>query len=110
MPFMLANVATINSTSAQVVIVGRAGADDTLALERVVAKKRLPACVQIALPEGGAGGDLVARLPWTTAMAMRDGRATAYFCREFVCQAPVTEPEALERQLNEIEGGRLVIL
>jgi uncharacterized protein YyaL (SSP411 family) len=110
MPFMLANVATINSTSAQVVIIGATGSADTMALERVVAKKRLPACVQITLPESGAAGELAARLPWTSAMGMLDGRATAYFCRDFVCQAPVTDPDALERQLNKIEGGGRVVL
>jgi uncharacterized protein len=30
----------------------------------------------------------------------RDGAATAYVCERFVCSAPVTEPEALERQLG----------
>lgn len=29
-----------------------------------------------------------------------DGKGTAYVCRRFVCQAPVTEPGALERQLK----------
>ncbi len=29
-----------------------------------------------------------------------DGRATAYVCRRFVCQQPVTDPGALARQLN----------
>jgi uncharacterized protein YyaL (SSP411 family) len=29
-----------------------------------------------------------------------DGCATAYVCRDFVCQAPVTKPEALHAQLQ----------
>jgi uncharacterized protein YyaL (SSP411 family) len=29
-----------------------------------------------------------------------DGRATAYVCVDFVCQRPVTEPEALRAQLE----------
>ena len=28
-----------------------------------------------------------------------EGRATAYVCEHFVCQLPVTEPEALAAQL-----------
>jgi uncharacterized protein len=28
-------------------------------------------------------------------MRMVDGRATAYVCRDFVCAAPATDPEAL---------------
>ncbi|KPK66901.1 MAG: thioredoxin [Gemmatimonas sp. SG8_38_2] len=30
-----------------------------------------------------------------------DGKGTAYVCRHFACQAPVTEPHALEAQLQE---------
>jgi hypothetical protein len=35
-------------------------------------------------------------------MSMRDGRPTAYVCREFACLAPVTNPEDLDTAL----GGR----
>lgn len=31
----------------------------------------------------------------------REGRPTAYVCRNFVCQQPVTTPEELEAQLND---------
>ena len=45
--------------------------------------------------------------PVSSEVPLLDGRAqlrdrpTAYVCRSFVCQVPVTEPEALEEQLRE---------
>jgi hypothetical protein len=32
-------------------------------------------------------------------MIARDGRATAYVCEEFSCQAPVSDPDALRKIL-----------
>jgi uncharacterized protein YyaL (SSP411 family) len=37
--------------------------------------------------------------PLTRARTTRDGRAAAYVCERFTCQAPVTDPEALEALL-----------
>jgi uncharacterized protein YyaL (SSP411 family) len=33
-------------------------------------------------------------------MSAIDGRATAYFCRDFACQAPTADPADLARQLS----------
>ena len=41
-------------------------------------------------------------LPWTSAMTMRDGRATAYVCRAFACEAPTTSHEDLSERLRAL--------
>ena len=33
-------------------------------------------------------------------MIAREGRATAYVCRDFSCQTPVVRPDELEAQLK----------
>ena len=38
---------------------------------------------------------IAAMLPWVGEMRMLGGQATAYVCRDFVCQAPLTDPAAL---------------
>jgi uncharacterized protein len=39
-------------------------------------------------------------MPFIGPMRAVDGRATAFVCRNFVCQAPVSTPEALGTQLE----------
>jgi uncharacterized protein YyaL (SSP411 family) len=43
-------------------------------------------------------------------MTMRDSRATAYVCQSFACQTPVTDPEALARQLDAATAPRIIHL
>jgi uncharacterized protein YyaL (SSP411 family) len=40
------------------------------------------------------------RVPLLVDRTPLDGHATAYVCRNFVCQMPVTEPDALAAQLK----------
>jgi uncharacterized protein YyaL (SSP411 family) len=40
-----------------------------------------------------------AAIPLLAGRAHVDGKPAAYVCENFACQLPVTEPEALERQL-----------
>jgi uncharacterized protein YyaL (SSP411 family) len=48
-----------------------------------------------------APGGLNAVLPWIAPLGMRDGAATAYVCRHFTCERPVTTPDALAALLPE---------
>ncbi|GAC1479181.1 MAG: thioredoxin domain-containing protein [Gemmatimonadaceae bacterium] len=72
------------------------GADDGLdALRAEVARRYLPSLVLA----GGAPGD-GAGLALLEGRPRRNGRATAYVCRNYACHEPVTDPLALGVQLD----------
>lgn len=77
----------------EVAISGDLDADDTRTLLKVVQGAYRPYLVVAA----GADGDVV---PLLADRPRRDGKATAYVCRRFVCRQPVTSPEALREQLG----------
>jgi uncharacterized protein len=107
-PFMMCNLSAWHAGMSQVVIVGPRDREDTRALRQALAALHLPFAIVIPLdPESadtadtahsGASSDtsaggasrLARLLPWTAAMTMREGRATAYVCRNFACDQPVT--------------------
>ncbi len=102
MPYMLANVAHFRLPATQVVLVGAPDREDYRALEAVVASRYLPAAVVVPVADPAA---LAADLPWLAAMTMRDGRATAYVCRDFVCREPVTDAAALGDLARDRRGA-----
>jgi uncharacterized protein YyaL (SSP411 family) len=86
-----------------VVIAGNRASDDAKALGDVIRGRYLPTAITLQVDE--ANRERLSRLlPWIAAMTERDGRAAAYVCRDFSCQAPTTDREDLDRQLRfEIE-------
>jgi uncharacterized protein YyaL (SSP411 family) len=38
---------------------------------------------------------LAVHMPWIASMTMVDGKATAYVCKGFACDAPSTDPAVL---------------
>ena len=81
---------------AEVAIVGDPEDPATAALRTVAGGAYAPArVVALAAPSGASVVPLLADRP-----PLR-GRPTAYVCRGFACQAPVTEPDALRTQLDE---------
>jgi uncharacterized protein YyaL (SSP411 family) len=98
-PMMLAALSVYRAGMPQIVIAGDAGAADTRALLDAVRVAYRPAAVVV--PAFNQHRPALERvLPWLQPMAARDGRATAYVCREFACQAPVHTAEALVEQLG----------
>ena len=98
-PMMLAALSAWHAEHSQVVIMGAPDAPDTIALRAVAARHYRPFMVAIPLipAHQRALGDL---LPFVLDMRLREGRATAYLCRNFTCKEPVTTPDALSRQLE----------
>jgi hypothetical protein len=47
--------------------------------------------VVVPVAPGERQNALARLMPFVGPMAMREGRATAYVCRDFACQAPVTD-------------------
>jgi len=83
----------------QVVIAGRRGQADTRVMQAAVQKHFNPARV-VLLADGAANQKFLAKkLPFMETVAMQDGVATAYVCKDFTCQLPVISVEALEDQL-----------
>ncbi|HEU0114994.1 MAG TPA: thioredoxin domain-containing protein [Thermomicrobiales bacterium] len=82
----------------EIVIAGRPDDRAVDVLADVVAARYLPnALLALAEPDEP---DAAERVPLLTARTMRDGKAAAYVCQHYACQAPVSEPDALAAQLD----------
>jgi uncharacterized protein YyaL (SSP411 family) len=93
-PWMAAALETAVSEGEQIIIVGARGASDTNALWIAAHKKYRPFAV-VTLVDPAQQSALAEHMPWIADMKMIDGKATAYVCRGFVCEAPSTDPAVL---------------
>jgi hypothetical protein len=109
MPMMLGNVVFWLAPSAQVVVAGERDDEGTLALETAVARVYAPTAVQVAVDPSRAAALEAAGLPWLAAMKAVDGRAAAYVCRDFTCQAPVSDAAALAARLTDAAAPRTIL-
>jgi len=98
-PMMLAALSTYHAGTPQLVITGDPSADDSRALREVVIHRYLPTTIVVPLAPA-ARARISELLPWTTSMKEVDGRATAYLCRDFACEAPTTDGAELGRLLD----------
>ncbi len=84
----------------EVVIAGALDDPAAQALLREVRRRFLPRTVVVHRPPGEAEA-LAALVPFAREQGPREGRATAYVCRDYACQAPVHDPAALGALLEE---------
>ena len=80
----------------EIAVVGGRGDADTRELLRVVGEKFLP-CRIIGIASPDNGNDDLPLLEGKTAV---DGRAAVYICRNYACEAPVTDPDELAHSLE----------
>ena len=87
------------SAPREIVLAGEPGREDFEALRRVAFASpdldRVLAHVESA-------AEIPELAPLTRARSTRDGKAAAYVCERFACQAPVTDPAALETLLRRL--------
>jgi uncharacterized protein YyaL (SSP411 family) len=93
-PLMAAALATYLAGLRQVVIVGDANHE----LLEPLRTSYHPFAISLNVSSADQSA-LAARLPFIAAMRAVDGRPAAYVCRDFTCQAPVTDVAALEKAL-----------
>ena len=87
----------------EVAIVGDTESDGFKALERTVARKYVPSLVLA----GGTG--IGAKVKLLDDRPLVERKSTAYVCRAYSCDAPVTEPDALSDQLENAAKARAAV-
>lgn len=102
MPELLCAALQSETPPQHVVIVGDSNADDTRELLRAARiEYSIARAVILRDPNDAAALQFWnERAPWTRDMTQQESRATAYFCRDFACQAPTNSPQELRRQLR----------
>ena len=99
-PMALAALSTHHAGMPQIVL----SASDEAGLgplKAVLRGRYLPTAISLPMSEARLM-DVGRLLPWVASMTPRDGRATAYVCREFTCLEPATSAEAFAAQLDRI--------
>ncbi len=87
--------------SLEIVVAGEAEAEDTKALLAVAARTYVPRSVTL-LRTGDSRLRLLA--PFTAHQGPVNGQAAAYVCRNFACEAPVTDPA---KMIELLRAGKI---
>jgi uncharacterized protein YyaL (SSP411 family) len=88
----------------EVALAGDPARDDFRALADTVGADYVPSLV---IAGGNARGDAPVEIALLRGKIPRDDRATAYVCRQYLCEEPVTDPAALPAQLTRASRSPL---
>lgn len=84
------------------VLVGAPEDPQLQAMQCEVQRRYLPRKVMLLKRPGEAGERLARLAPFVATQTARNGRPTAYLCYDYQCAEPVTTPEALAQQLDQL--------
>lgn len=97
---MLAALDFAYSEAIEIVIAGDPAKPETQIMLRAVQQQFLPNALLILHPPGAAGEEVRKLIPLVQDKLPLGGRATAYVCHNFACQAPTQDLEDLENLSN----------
>jgi uncharacterized protein YyaL (SSP411 family) len=97
-PMCMAVLSMYHAGVSEVVIAGERGDEGFESLVGTVSRRYYPSAVLIPVTPASRSR-LETLLPWTGALSPREGRATAYVCRNFACQMPAYTPDELAGRL-----------
>jgi uncharacterized protein YyaL (SSP411 family) len=96
-PFMASALSIAHAPPEQIVVVGPSDHDATAELWRAANRSFRPFATMVPLVPGPRQEALAPKMPWIAAMSMPGGQPAAYVCRDFVCEAPTTDPATLQK-------------
>ncbi len=100
-PFMLAAASAALLPPIEIAVAEGTDAAAAARLQMALASRFLPSVV--VMPVTVRHREALALVaPWTAAMTSPSGVATAFVCRDFVCDTPLTDAEALVVRLDEL--------
>jgi uncharacterized protein YyaL (SSP411 family) len=100
LPQMLCAIELALEPPRHVVIAGNPRSADFQALVSVLHERLGPKRLLLAADGETGQAWLSERSPWIGAMNPLHGRATAYVCEEYTCQAPISDPAQLRKLLT----------
>ncbi len=99
-PAMLCALGQLLEKPRQIVLASEGGEASLDPFLSALGRAYLPGRILIHADGGEHQEYLAASLPFLEGIRPLEGRATAYVCEDYVCQAPTTDPEEFARQIG----------
>ena len=87
---------------AQILIVGKKGAEDTQAILREVHRRFIPNKIIFLVDGGKVHKQLQKELQILSDLRQIEGQATAYICEDYTCKLPTNNIEIISQLLDEL--------